>query len=240
MPITNDVISNIFSRAGELEDKEAAAIAGLPAREMSLKRDSDVSRDGDAVFVLLEGWVCGYKLLGDGQRQICSIHIPGDMPDLRRLLFPVGDLEYRALSSCRLGLVPAQPLRDLFRRSPAIARAILREMSIIATIAEEWVANVGRRRAIARIAHLLCELIYRIDAARGSAQSSYLVPLTQTDLGDATGLSTVHVNRVLQELRGKRVLEFTGGQLSIPDRRLLAEIAGFDRKYLHLEWAAGR
>jgi len=234
------MISKIISRTGQLDDRDGAAITGLPCRELSLKRDSEVSRDGDTVFVLLEGWVCGYKLLGDGQRQICSIHIAGDMPDLRRLLFPAGDLEYRALSTCRLGLVPAQSLRDLFHRSPVIARAVLREVTITAGIAEEWVVNVGRRRAIERIAHLLCELISRIDAVRGIAQPAYHVPLTQSDLGDATGLSTVHVNRVLQELRSNRLLEFTGGQLSIPDRRLLVEIAGFDRKYLHLEGTGGR
>ena len=116
-----------------------------------------------------------------------------------------------------------------------ISRALLREVSISAGIAEEWVANIGRRRAIMRVAHLLCELACRLDAAHGKPQKAYIIPLTQADLADATGLSTVHVNRVLQELRGRRLVEFNGGHLSIPDWGRLVEIAGFDQKYLHLD-----
>ena len=238
MLITNAVLLNIFSKAGRLDARDAAAIADLPSREILIKRDMDVSPDGETVFVLLEGWVCGYKLLGDGERQICSIHIAGDVPDLRRLLLMSSDLEYRTLSHCRIGLVPAQLLRDFFGRSAAIPRAVLREVSISAGIAEEWVANIGGRRAISRVAHLLCELVCRLDAARGAAQSTYAIPLTQTDLGDATGLSTVHVNRVLQQLRGRRLLELNGGQLSILDRQRLAEVAGFNHKYLHIAGAS--
>jgi CRP-like cAMP-binding protein len=235
LPTTNDILSNLFSRVGVLDDKDAAAIARLPSREIVLKRDSDVSMDGDWVFVLLDGWVCGYKLLSAGGRQICSIHIHGDAPHLGRLLPLDADLDYRTLSDCRLGLVPAQPLRDLFHRSVVISRAVLREISISACIAEEWIANIGRRRAIMRVAHLLCELACRLDAAHGKPQKAYIIPLTQADLADATGLSTVHVNRVLQELRGRRLVEFNGGHLSIPDWGRLVEVAAFDQKYLHLD-----
>lgn len=94
--------------------------------------------------------------------------------------------------------------------------------------------------AITRIAHLVCELVYWLDAVYGGEQPDYLVPLIQTDLGDATGVCTVHVNRVLQELRSRRPLEFTRGQLCIPDGAFSAEIAGFDSKYLHLDGAGGR
>lgn len=232
MLIAEDMLPKVLSGGQALQDWEASSSLGY--YETVLRRDAAIPSEPDAVFVLLEGWACGYKILRDGERQICSIHVAGDGPDFRKLFLPAAELEFRTLTPCRTGIISAAGLRELCRQSDTVANAVVKHIAVSAAISEEWIANIGRRRAINRVAHLICELACRLDAARGASQSRYAIPLTQADLGDATGLSTVHVNRVLQELRARGLVEFAAGQLVIPDRRQLAQLAGFDPRYLHL------
>jgi len=199
-------------------------------------RDQPVTVDAETIFLVLEGWVCGYQIVGDGRRQINSFHVPGDIPNLSRLILPADRSQYIALNHCRLGLFPASSLREFGQKSRTISEAILAWIAQEAKIAQEWVTNLGGRKSVPRAAHLLCELSARIDAAAtGHEAATYTIPLTQTDLGDALGLSTVHTNRVLQELRGLRLIEFANGHLTIPDRKRLASLAAFDPGYLYLQ-----
>lgn len=232
MPTTNDVLLRALSARYSLEPWEQSALAALSSRELAIRRDAVVPDEGGMLFLVLEGWVCGYKILNSGERQICALHVDGDIPDFRRLVLPPAGLEYRSLTVCRIGLISAAAMRELCRKSPGVAHGVMRNLTVISTIAEEWIVNIGRRRAINRVAHLICELAVRLEAIKGSIQARYVIPLTQTDIGDATGLSAVHVNRVLQELRTKRLLEFRGGQFFILDRQRLIDLAGFDPEYL--------
>ena len=209
-------------------------LQGLAVRELSLRRDQAVPEQEENIFLLLEGWACGQKMLPEGERQICSIHLPGDIPNLLDLAIPRRDIEYRAIGPCRVLLTPVSAMRGICRLSAALSAGLWRNAAVHASIAEEWITNIGRRRAIHRIAHLFCELLARMDAQGAGARSSYEFPLTQNDIGDATGLSTVHVNRVLQELRGKNILELGSGSLVVPDRARLAVLAGFNPGYLHM------
>ena len=234
MPLTNDILLRKFKQSSRLEEWEAAVLAGLPGHGAVIARDQPVELEADTVFLVLEGWVCGYQLVADGRRQINSLHLAGDIPNLSRVVLPDHATQYAALNHCRLGLFRASDLREHCQKSHALSEAVSRALAIEAKIAQQWVANLGGRKSVARMAHLLCELAARIDAAGTRREPSYLIPLTQTDLGDALGLSTVHTNRVLQELRTQRLIEFSNGHLTIPDRERLASLAGFDPGYLHL------
>jgi CRP-like cAMP-binding protein len=233
MPITNDILLEALSVHGRFHAQDSHALASLACRGVSLPRDAVVRLDDDATFVVVDGWIAGAKIGDSGERQICAIHIEGDLVDVRRLFVPTHELEYRALSAARVAHVSSSALRDLCRTSFAITCATLRSIAVAAAVSEEWVVNIGRRRALHRVAHLICELISRIEYAAGGAEPRYAFPLTQVDLGDATGISAVHVNRVLQELRGRQFLEFRGGQLTVLDREGLATLAEFDPGYLY-------
>ena len=236
LPLTNEALLKKLKRSSRLEEWEVAFVAGLPVHDVAILRDQPVALDADMVFLVLEGWVCGHQIVGDGRRQINSFHLSGDVPNLGRLILPTDTSQYAALSSCRLGLLPAPALRELCRKSPAICQAVCGNLAIEAEIAQQWIANLGGRKSVARMAHLLCELTARMDDALPRYdRSSYAFPLTQADLGDALGLSTVHTNRVLQELRISRLIELSNGHLAIPDRERLAIAAGFDPAYLHLQ-----
>lgn len=228
---TNDVLLRVLSAGSMLDARERDAIAAMSSREAVLQRGDPLPL-ADAIFVTLEGWVCGRKVLNDGEQQICALHMEGDTPDFRRLFCSRASLEYQALTPCRIGLASIAALRYLYNGFPGVANGVCRCTAIAANISDEWIANIGRRRAINRVAHLLCELIYRVDNINGAVQKDYTIPLTQIELGEATGLSTVYVNRVLQELRRQHVLAFHGGNLVIFDRQRLADMAGFDPTYL--------
>jgi CRP-like cAMP-binding protein len=238
LQFSNVVLLKLLAQPNGLDATAAAALSSLPCHELQLPRGAELPVDSNAIFIPLEGWLCGCKFLGDGNRQICSIHIPGDVLDFHSLLWPGSILKYFALTPCQLGLVPKADLLAACKESPALALAIFRESAKNAAILLEWIANIGSQRAIKKVAHLICELAFRLDAA-GNARTAYQIPLTQVDLGDATGMSAVHVNRVLQELRNATLLELAGQRIMIPDRQRLAEFAGFDPKYLQHQEADG-
>jgi CRP-like cAMP-binding protein len=227
------VLVNLLSSPTGLGATEAAALSALPSHELQLPRGAELPADSNAIFVLLEGWLCGCKFLGDGNRQICSIHIPGDVLDFHCLLSSVPILEYHALTPCQLGLVPKDDLLAACKQSPVLSMALFGESARNGAILLEWIANIGSQRAIKKVAHLICELVFRLDAA-GNAGTAYEIPLTQADFGDATGISGVHVNRVLRELQNANLLDLAPGRVTILDRQRLAEFAGFDPKYLQL------
>ncbi len=206
------------------------------AREVSARRD--LVREGDAVrsaFLILEGWACRYKTLPDGRRQIVEFLIPGDMCHSHVHLLRTRDHSIGAITPVRVAEVSRGDFEQISERHPRIALALRCEELVKASIQREWTLNVGQRSAYERIAHLLCELFLRLEAVGLTSGNNCEFPLTQLDLADATGLTAVHVNRTLQELRKDAVIELHSRTLTIPDMDALRNAGLFNSNYLHLD-----
>jgi CRP-like cAMP-binding protein len=223
-------------------DEERQAIAALPITVRDLKADQDIVRDQDRpsqCCVILEGFACRYKVLPGGRRQIVSFHIPGDVPDLQSLHLEVMDHSLGTVVASKVAFIPHDTVRAVLRAHPRIGDVFWRDTLIDAAVFREWVVNVGRRDAYARIAHILCEVYVRLRAVGLVNGQSYQMPVTQSELADATGMSTVHVNRTLQELRGNGLISTPkGGRVVIEDWDALQEAGEFDPTYLHLKTRA--
>jgi len=224
-----------------LNADDEAAIGELPLRHKSIEENSDVVREGDApneCCLLLQGFLCRYKIVGEGQRQIFSFHIAGDIPDLQSLHLDVMDHSLGALTPCKLAFIPHEALAAILRDRPNLASAFWRDTLIDAAVFREWLAGVGRRNAHQRIAHLLCEVYVRLEAVDLAPGLRFPFPVTQAELGDSLGLSTVHVNRVLQDLRRDGLIASEGPTTRILDWSRLTRAGDFDATYLHLRAAA--
>jgi CRP-like cAMP-binding protein len=173
-------------------------------------------------------------MVPDGKRQITAFHTPGDVPDLHSLHIKVMDHSLGAIAASQVFLVPHEKMRATLAAEPSLRDLLWRDTLIDAAVFREWTVNVGRRSAYTRIAHLLCEVLLRMRAVGLASGDSCDLPLTQEELGDATGLSNVHVNRSLQELRGDGLIELRRGSLKVLDWERLTEAGEFDPTYLHL------
>jgi CRP-like cAMP-binding protein len=210
-------------------------LAGRTVRELGPRRD--LVREGDrprTASLMLEGWACRYKQFADGRRQIVGFHIPGDLCDPNLSVVEAMDHSITAVTRLRYAEIPLADVETLSAQSPAIARALRWTDQVNAAVAREWVANVGQRSAYERIAHLFCEMFLRLRAVGLTDGMSCDFPLTQTDLACATGLTAVHVNRTLQEMRRDGLLEFGFRKLVVPDLDALKRVATFNANYLHL------
>jgi len=198
----------------------------------------DIIREGDNprhLKLILDGHARRYKTLEDGRRQIVAFFVPGDLCDLHAFVLKRMDHSIGTLSPVRLAEIPRDTVLDLTERHPRVTRALWWGTLVDAATSREWTVNVGQRTATERVAHLLCELFVRLRAvglARGDACE---LPITQTDLADALGLSAVHTNRVLQELRAEGLIGRRGGTLTVPDLEALQAAALIDANYLHLD-----
>ena len=216
---------------------EREAVLRIPVTVRALKADQDIVRDQDRpsqCCLILDGFAFRYKMLAGGKRQILSFHIPGDIPDLQSLHLEVMDHSLGTLTASKVALIPHDVVRAFVRAHPRIADVFWRDTLIDAAVFREWVTNVGRREAYGRIAHLFCELFMRIEAVGLNNGQGYEMPITQAELADATGLSTVHVNRTMQELRRDGLISTKGGSIIIRNWEGLREAGEFDPTYLHL------
>ncbi|WP_114189482.1 Crp/Fnr family transcriptional regulator [Microvirga aerophila] len=221
-----------------LTDDERQALLDLPLQVVAIKADQDIVREGDRPsrsFTILSGFSCTYKMTGNGRRQIVNFSIAGDIPDLQSLHLKVLDISIATISPCRVGFITHEALWDLCTRHPRITAAFWRETLVEGAIFREWVLNVGQREAYHRMAHILCELVVRLRAVGLVQDHACTLPITQSEFADAIGTSTVHVNRVLQELRADGLIELKGDRLNIPDWEKLKQVGDFDPTYLHLE-----
>ena len=221
-----------------LSDDERQALENLPMQVMVIKADQDIVRQGDRPSrscLILSGFACTYKVTAGGKRQIVSFNLPGDVPDLQSLHLQVLDTSIGTISPCRVGFIPHEVLRDICERYPRIAAAFWRETLVDAAIFREWVMNVGQREGYQRMAHVLCELLVRLRAVGLAEDHACDLPITQSEFADALGVTTVHVNRVLQQLRSDGLIQTQGTRLNIPDWEKLKAAGEFDPTYLHLE-----
>jgi CRP-like cAMP-binding protein len=220
-----------------LSDAEKDALQSLSGTVKTLEADQDIVREGErpsTCCLVLDGFVHRYKMTETGKRQILSFHISGDIPDLQSLHLEVMDHSLGTLARSTLAFLPHDTVRDLIRRCPRIGDAFWRETLIDAAVFREWMLGLGRREAYGRMAHLLCELYVRLKAVGLANGHGYEMPLTQAELGDALGLSTVHVNRTLQDLRGEGLITLQGGSVAVLDWEGLRKAGEFDPTYLHL------
>ena len=211
-------------------------MAELPFTRRTFSRDSYLVREGEPPThcqMLLSGFAYRQKLVSNGTRQIISIHIPGELVDAQNMLLPVADHNVQSLGRSEMAVFPISALTTLTAQRPAIGRAIWLDTLIDSSVFREWVVNVGRRSARARIAHLLCELILRMRSAGLTEEMSTEFPLTQEQLADATGLTAVHTNRTLQSLRKAGLITLSSGSLTVNDWGALAEVGDFSERYLH-------
>jgi CRP-like cAMP-binding protein len=219
-----------------LDGDDIRAIQTLPIRGRSLEALTVVVADGDRpteCCLVADGFAFRSKTTFDGQRQILSLHIPGEIPDLQSLHLKVMDPDFTTLTPCTLGFISHDAIQQLSKDRPNVAAAMWRETLIDAAIFREWIVNVGRRSATARMAHLFLELHRRLEALGRTTDGGFEFPVTQSVLSDCLGLSTVHVNRVLQDLRGDGLLTVNRSQFHLLKREKLEELAGFDGTYLH-------
>jgi CRP-like cAMP-binding protein len=226
-----------LSARSPLSDDDRAVLAALPQGDVRVGTREFVVQEGERVdrsLLLLEGLAARYKLLPNGNRQIVSLHVAGDLLDLHSAILKVTDHSIAAFGPARIAHVLHEPLLAAMEASPAIARALWRDALVDAANSREWLLNVGRRDAYARTAHLLCELALRLGAVGLCRDGRFTLPLTQGDLADTTGLTAVHINRTLQRLRADGLISTHGSEVRIEDWARLAAAGSFDPAYLYL------
>jgi CRP-like cAMP-binding protein len=198
----------------------------------------DIAREGDHpkdVHLILSGWACRYKQLEDGRRQIVSFFLPGDVCDLNIFILKEMDHSIGTITDVTIADLSREFFDEIGVGYPRIATALWWETLVNAAIQREWTMNLGQRTASERIAHLLCEIFCRLRLAGLTEDQSCEFPLTQADLAEATGLSKVHVNRTLQELRGAKLVALKGKTLTVPNLERLMNAGLFNANYLHME-----
>ncbi|MBF7013803.1 Crp/Fnr family transcriptional regulator [Novosphingobium resinovorum] len=231
------VVRKLETRVG-LSPDDRQAIFALPHVLRTYSATDYVIRDGEPprqhCDFILDGIAFRQKMTVDGSRQIVSIHFSGDFIDLQHLFLNTADHNVEALTSLKVIGIERTALQQLVLQFPAVARAMWIEALVDSSIYREWVVNVARRDARARIAHLVCEIWSRVKAAGFLNPQGLKLPLTQVQLADAVGLTTVHVNRVLQSMRSERLIK-DQRHVEPLNMAALAEAGGFDPRYLHLE-----
>lgn len=222
---------------GPVMQGEAAAVEALPLTFREYRPGQEIVRERDRpnqACILLSGLCCRFKIVGDGARQINSFHIPGDMPDLQSLLLHQMDHGLLTLTRVKVALVPHPTLLQLIAGHPRLGLLFWRDTLIDGSIFREWMCSIGRRSARVRVAHLICELFLRYRNVGLVEDRSMPFHLTQTQIGDALGLSVVHVNRVVKSLRRDGLISLASRRLTIGDWAALVDIGDFDDAYLHL------
>jgi CRP-like cAMP-binding protein len=187
------------------------------------------------VNLILEGWACRYKTLSDGRRQILAILLPGDFCDMKVYLLKEMDHNIAAITPLRVAQVTREKVEALVQDHPRVSQALSKTDLVDLAIQREWTLNVGQRSAYERIGHLLLELFYRLRVLGMTDGQSFDFPLTQSDIAEATGLTTVHVNRTLKELRSDGLLEVERRRVTILNIERLEDATMFNPAYLHLE-----
>lgn len=219
-----------------LDDDDRAALLELNGAVRTLEPATYLIREGEPPRTnafLLSGFALRQKLTSDGARQIVGLQIPGDPLDFQLLYADAADHNVQTLTRAQVLVVPRPAVQELIETRPAIARAIMISILSDAAIVREWLLNVGRRDSRARLAHLLCEFTARMKAHGMDGPAAYELPMTQEQLGDALGLTAVHVNRTLRSLEAEGVLTRRGRRVEFNDWERIRRIADFSELYLH-------
>lgn len=222
-------------RHTDLPSAEQQRILSLNGQEITFAAHRDVVRPRQKVehaCLVLEGLAARFDQMRDGRRSLTAFYIAGEMCDLPSIVAPIAVWGIQALTTTRLLLIPHAELRRLATDNPALALAFWRDTTFDASRLAKWAANVGRKDAAARIAHLFCEMGIRMEQAGFGNRTEYALPATQQQLADALGLTKVHLNRTIRMLRGDDVVVFERGLVVVHDWERLASRAEFDPIYL--------
>lgn len=233
-----DLLLRHLELRSPLSEADRQTIRSLPFTTRTLEAGTYIVRDAEPpnhCGVLVSGFAYRQKLTGEGMRQIIAVCLPGDALDFQTLFLDVADHNVQMLTRGEVAFVDRKRLQDIARTNAAIGHAILVKMLVEASIFREWVLNVGRRDARTRMAHVLCELGIRLHALGLADEYGYQLPMTQDELADAVGLTTVHVNRTLKALEADGLITRDRRSITFPDWKRLREAGDFNARYLHLE-----
>lgn len=225
-------------RRDSISPAEEVAIRGAISEIRKIPADTVLIRSGQQLSfstLLIDGWLARAKDLKSGERQITELHVPGDFADLHSFTLKRLEHDIIGLTPCTIAIVPHEKLREITERYPHLTRVYWFLTNLDAAIQRERTLSLGKRSALARTAHLLCELFVRLEIVGLTSGNSYDFPLTQAELGDCLGLTAVHVNRTLQELRRRELIQLERRRLTILDQPGIEDVAEFDPAYLYLE-----
>lgn len=235
----HDVLTRKLKPYVRLSDSERHALgAAFNWRVRRTGSRRDIIREGDRpshLTVVLEGWACRHKVLKDGRRQIIAFLLPGDMCDLHIDALREMDHSIGALTPLTYAQMSRDAYEELARGHPKIVYALWWSRLVADAVQRQWTMNIGQRSAVERVAHLLCELFYRLDAVGLTTNASFEMPFSQNELADAQGMTPVHANRVLRELRKLELVRLEARRLTILDFEGLQRLAMFNSSYLHLQ-----
>jgi CRP-like cAMP-binding protein len=236
-PILEPLLKKLSYRA-QLRASDRAAILALPHIVKSLEQHQFIVREDDRPehsCLMLSGFSVRHKIVAGGFRQIVAIQMKGEMVDLQNSLLGNADHSVQMLTPGQIAMIPREEIIRVAFEHPAVGRAMWIDTLVDGSIFREWIANVGRRDARTRIAHVLCEFALRLKLAGLGSQSNYELPMTQEQLADTTGLTSVHVNRTLKQLEADGLIErLAPRSITIGDWKKLADTGDFQSGYLHL------
>ncbi|MBS9405280.1 Crp/Fnr family transcriptional regulator [Halomonas sp. TRM85114] len=227
-----------LSNFADLSDEEKAALNHAAQESICYEKGEDIIVEGekpDYVHLIEEGWACRYKLLDQGDQHTMAFLLPGDMCDIHITILDEMDHSIRALTPVKLARIPAKEILNILDNFPRLTRALFWSTLVDEAILREWLVNAGSRTADARTAHVFCELLLRSHAAGLTQDNSFELPLTQEALGEAMGLTNVHINRVVQQMRKDGLLAFERKRLIILDWEKMKAFSGFRSNYLHYQ-----
>jgi CRP-like cAMP-binding protein len=218
-------------------DSDRGALLALPYTLKTFEPAGMVVREGDKPThscLLRSGYLYRHKIVADGARQILALHMSGDMVDLQNSLLEMADHNVQALTHAEVAYIPREAIQEIAFARPAIGMAMWHDTLVDGSVFREWIANVGRRNARTRIAHLLCEFALRLEAAGLGEHDHWELPMTQEQIADATGLTPVHVNRTLKTMDADRLIARTKRSVTVSDWKALAKAGDFESSYLHM------
>ena len=228
-------LANRLTSLAELSDQDLELLAGMPATIRHLKPHERLRQGerSDDCCVVLQGYLCWRE--GDrGDALITSIHVPGDVPDLHTILAPSRQATLNALGPAVVALVPHAFFRSIAAQSRQMAHALAMLALADVSALRNWVVNLGARDSLTRVTHLLCEIATRLQAVGQARDCCFPSPFTQSDLAAACGISAVHANRIIQDLRHSAWLHWRSKTITITNWDALVQVSGFTPDYLHL------
>jgi len=218
-----------------LSPGELACLAELQSKSEKIASKTDLVHEGETgrrAYILQSGWAYSYKMLPDGGRQIITFSVPGDFVGVRSILLRNSDHSFATITDAVVSPITMPRIIRVFNEHPRLGAALLWAVSRDEAIAVEHLVGIGRRRAIERVAHFFLELKDRLWLAGISGENGYECPLNQYLLGDALGLTAIHLNRVLRQLRERGLLTMKEHQVVFDDVKGLTKLAGYDNAYL--------
>lgn len=217
-------------------DGEQAVDALASKRVKSLQRGHDIIREGEdpkTVNLIVDGWACRYKILEDGRRQILAFFVPGDLADLHVYILDAMDHSIGSITPIQYAMLTPSEFERLGDEHPRVLRALWWDSLLTASIQREWLVSVGQRNAVEALAHLACELFLRLKMVGLAENGLCRFPLTQSDIGDALGMTQPHVSRTIKELNASGLATIQRGTLRVNDLQGLHKLAMFNPNYLH-------